>query len=332
MKPFQCLWITIMLVLLSPFHGAEPKVDPSKEEQRRQEARIVAFDDFRREYMAPIYAEKKRRRVLNAGKIVPQPDPSGPLLGDEAFEKKLWQRLSADVVARRDLNKLNAEIRRIELRRNDFALQNDNDIRLAGFAECDKQLKELIPKRDEMEDADARVGTITLHLKEMYDARTVRLIAPLMFENDFESFIGEDYGKSGFTQGTVSQIRQLQRFGVIKTELPPVNHQAVDEEVARPLREWWMKNREQFGTVYELPKPAAAAQPEPQKTEPEPVRENLATNKNLQKLVTDAPPPKAEENPAKSNWWVWAVLIATLSIVALAAWRSKPTSDSQQQK
>ncbi len=86
MKPNQAL-LFFMVMMLVPLRGAEPKVDPSKEEQRRQEARIVAFNDFRREYMMPIYAAKNKRRQLNPGKIVPQTEATGPLLGDEAFEK-----------------------------------------------------------------------------------------------------------------------------------------------------------------------------------------------------------------------------------------------------
>ncbi len=284
---------------------------------------MVAFDEFRREYMIPIYAEKKRRRALNPGKIVPQTDPSGPLLGDEAFEKKLWQRLSADVVARRDLNKLNAEIQRIEAVKREFAKEPDDVKRLAGFVECDKQLKNLIPKRDDMEDADGRAATIALHLREMYDARTIRLLAPLIFENDHESFIGEDYAKSSFTFRKIDALRTLQRFGVITTETPPVNHQAADEEMARPWREWWMKNKEQFGHVYELPKPVAAALPAPQKTELVPERKTLASDEALQKPATLAPPPKAEENPAKSNWWIYALLCCLFALLVFGIWSSK---------
>jgi hypothetical protein len=305
-----------------------PTPDAPEDEQRRQEARMVAFDEFRREYMTPIYAEKKRRRDLNPGKIVPQTDPSGPLLGDEAFEKKLWKRLSADVVARRDLNKLNSEIQRIEAVKRDFAKEPDDVKRLAGFAECDKQLRNLIPKRDDMEDADGRAATIALHLREMYDVRTIRLLAPLIFENDYESFIGEDYAKSSFTFRKIDALRTLQRFGVITTETPPVNHQAADEEMARPWREWWMKNKEQFGPVYELPK-AAAALPAPQKPEPERAQKTSATNEPMQKAAPVTQPPQAEEIPAKSNWWVWAVLMAALFLIGFAAWRGKPASGAK---
>ncbi len=266
----------------------------------------AAHDAFENEYMSPIREATKKRRALNPGKIVPSTDLDGPLLGDAEYEKKLWARLSADVVARRGLRNAKDEVRRVELLRNDFAMEGSDAKRLAGFEQCDEALWILIPKRDELEDADMRVGSMISGLEALYDARTIRLIAPVIFENDFYAVWHGDYGEGGFTHGIIGVLRSLSSFRVFPGLPPPDPNAKADLEVVAPIRKWWIENREKFGTVYELPNPMP----------PEPLIPQAAvTPKPLPTPTPTATISILTETKNDSRWWIWVICALALTIL-----------------
>lgn len=325
MKSSVCIALFFLFCVTGDVFSSEaPDTDIYSNEysKRRIEEHQAALNAFSREYMEPIYKVNRERRARGLMNSVTSTDPSTPLLGDIEYEKKLWQRLSTDVVARRGLKAIEAEVLRYENARREFAAEQDIAKQSAGFAKCDEELKRLLPKREELRMADERVRSISSGLDAIDDAKAVRFLAPLMFEDDFEVFFDGDSGRAGFTQSIVQIIRRLQRVGVFPGPLPAVKHGGPPEEEARKMREWWMANREKFGPVYELPPVGTVANPPP-----EPAKEKAPVPEKLQ-TPEPSPKPKAipqeeaqHDREPKNGGHLWAI-VALIGgfIVVLLGW------------
>ena len=342
--------ILLVLLVLVPrnFGAPPPEVNSAEYDSQQSAMRHAAFEEFRQDYLAPMADHIKKNRALYSKEIATlksssekervldetdiqrrinktpkSTETTGPLFGDEAYEKKLWARLSEDIVARRQLKATTVAVMRVESRRRDFALENDNAKRRAGFNRCDEELKTLIPRRDELREADRRANAIILNLFAMYDARTLRLLAPMMFENDFSVRFEGDYGSGGFTQGIIARIRSLRSFGVFQADWPPQDFGAQGEEMARPLREWWTQNREKFGTVYELPKSTPVAK------EPPPASTPITPAPPPQVLTpTPTPTPVIEAKAAGDfRWWIWVALLCALGLAGIRWLKNRGSPD-----
>ncbi len=317
--------LIVFLFLFSPSDTNGQTADPAESYSSRDSQAFWrgTVEKFRDEYMRPVYQEWQLAKSRNKGKIVPQTDPSGPLFGDQEVEKRIWRKFSEDVIAIRGLRAATITVMRNEQRRIEFARITDNEVRLAGFVECDTLRSIIEPKMFELEAARARAGMIVLHLSNLDDARTIRILAPILMEEDLMQKISiDDPLPEGFALVVASKLEGLLRRGVFSANIPENVALLPAAQRAEIWRKWWIENRVKFGPVYEIPQPTPPEEPPDQRrivVVPE-SGQNSDTPIKSSEPVT--PPDGNTVKPLESGGEVpfWMVIAAVVAAMAGVLW------------